>query len=205
MIAPHEITGLVLAGGRGTRMDGADKGLESWHGQPLARHALDRLRPQVGGVAISANRHLPTYAAWGVPIWSDAGADYAGPLAGMLAGLAHSVTAWLLTVPCDAPFFPADLALRLAEAATHAQSPIAFARAPDETGVLRPQPVFCLLHQSTAPSLREYLRNGGRKIRPWAEQQGCATARFDRAGDSPQAFANINTPQELQALQAAIP
>ena len=205
MIAPHEITGLVLAGGRGTRMDGADKGLEPWHGKPLALHALARLRPQVGRTAISANRNLPAYAAWGTPIWSDASADYAGPLAGMLAGLTHCETAWLLTVPCDAPFFPADLASRLAGAATHAQSPIAFARAPDETGVLRPQPVFCLLHQNTAPSLRDYLQGGGRKIRPWAEQQGCATARFDRAGDDPQAFANINTLQELQTLQATTP
>ena len=166
MTTPQEITGLVLAGGRGTRMDGADKGLEPWHGKPLALHALERLRPQVDRVAINANRNLPAYAVWGVPIWSDADADYAGPLAGMLAGLTHCQTAWLLTVPCDAPFFPANLASRLVEAATQARASIAFARAPDETGVLRPQPVFCLLHQSTAPSLREYLRNGGRKIRP---------------------------------------
>ena len=205
MTTPQEITGLVLAGGRGTRMEGADKGLQPWRGQALALHALARLRPHVGRVAINANRNLPAYAAWGVPIWSDADADYAGPLAGMLAGLTHCETAWLLTVPCDAPFFPADLAARLAEAATQARASIAFARAPDETGTLRPQPVFCLLHQSTAPSLRDYLQGGGRKIRPWAEQQGCATARFDRAGDDPQAFANINTLQELQTLQAATP
>src|SRR3954467_2445754 len=103
------ITGLVLAGGRGSRMGGVDKGLQLHLGEPLARHALDRIAPQVGPRMISANRNLDAYRAMGVPVWPDAVSDYAGPLAGLLAGLQHADTPWLVTVPCDSPDFPDDL------------------------------------------------------------------------------------------------
>ena len=209
MIETQDITGLVLAGGRGSRMGGVDKGLQTFRGLPLALHTLMRLQMQTGNVMVNANRNLAAYEAFGTPVWPDVLSDYAGPLAGFLTGLERCETPWLLTVPCDTPLFPLDLAQRLAAAADAEGADIAMAAAPEDDGkghiTVRPQPVFCLLHQSTAPSLCDYLQNGGRKIRPWAEQQGCATARFDRAGDDPQAFANINTLQELQTLQATTP
>ena len=117
MIAARDITGLVLAGGQGTRMGGADKGLLPLAGRSLAWHALERLRPQVGSLAISANRNLQDYRALGVPVWPDletGGAAFPGPLGGMLAGLSACPTEWLMVVPCDAPFFPQDLVARLA-------------------------------------------------------------------------------------------
>ena len=116
MIAPEDITGLVLAGGRGSRMGGVDKGLQNHHGVPLALHALLRLAPQVGLTMINANRNLAAYESMGVPVWPDALADFAGPLAGFLAGLEHCDTPYLVTVPCDSPRFPEDLVARLASA-----------------------------------------------------------------------------------------
>jgi molybdopterin-guanine dinucleotide biosynthesis protein A len=126
-IAATDITGLVLAGGRGTRMGGVDKGLQSHLGLPLALHTLLRLQPQVGAVMINANRNLAAYEAMGAPVWPDALPDYPGPLAGMLAGLEHCETPWLLTVPCDTPGFPHDLAARLAQAAAAQDADIAMA------------------------------------------------------------------------------
>ena len=107
--AIDDITGLVLAGGRGSRMGGVDKGLQLHHGIPLARHALDRLAPQVNRLMLNANRNLGVYESMGVPVWPDEEPDYPGPLAGMLSGLAHCETAYLVTVPCDTPNFPLDL------------------------------------------------------------------------------------------------
>ena len=206
MIDIHHITGLVLAGGRGTRMGGVDKGLQNFHGVPLALHALRRLQPQVGQVLVSANRHLDAYAAFGAPVCSDTLADHPGPLAGFLAGLAHCRTPWLLTVPCDTPLFPTDLAARLAQAAERTGAPLAMAAAPETdpaTGALhwRRQPVFCLLHASLQPSLAQYVERGGRKIGAWAEQHACTVLPFDAPGDLPLAFSNANTLAELQALQ----
>ena len=115
-IAPADITGLILCGGRGSRMGGVDKGLQAYQGMPLAMHALLRLAPQVGEVMINANRNLAAYESMGASVWPDPVADYPGPLAGWLAGLEHCQTPYMLTVPCDTPGFPADLAARLAHA-----------------------------------------------------------------------------------------
>lgn len=205
--APHDITGLVLAGGQGSRMGGADKGLQPFHGTPLALHALRRLRPQVGAVLLSANRHLPAYAAWGAPVLSDGLAGFPGPLAGFLAGLQHCRTGWLLTVPCDSPRFPPDLARRLARAAQAGGADVAVAAGPDSdpaagsAPALRRQPVFCLLRTTLQADLAAYLDGGGRKIGAWLARQRCAVAAFDQPGDDPQAFANANTLAELQALE----
>ena len=117
MIDRGDITGLILAGGRGSRMGGVDKGLQNHQGLPLALHALMRLAPQVGHAMINANRNLGAYEAMGVPVWPDGLADFAGPLAGFLVGLERCETPWLVTVPCDSPGFPEDLVLRLAAAA----------------------------------------------------------------------------------------
>ena len=103
MIDPQHITGLVLAGGRGSRMGGVDKGLQLHHGVPLALHALRRLAPQVGPAMLNANRNVEAYAAFGAPVWPDTPPNYAGPLAGFVAGLSHCHTPYLVTVPCDSP------------------------------------------------------------------------------------------------------
>ena len=123
----EDITGLVLAGGRGSRMGGVDKGLQNFRGLPLALHTLMRLQMQVGVSLINANRNLAAYESFGAPVWPDANNDYAGPLAGFLTGLEHCETPWLLTVPCDTPLFPLDLAQRLAAAADAEGADIAMA------------------------------------------------------------------------------
>src|SRR3954468_21586075 len=121
-IETGDITGVILAGGRGSRMGGVDKGLQNFNGMPLALHTLMRLQPQVGHVLINANRNLGAYESFGVPVWPDVLADFAGPLAGFLAGLENCETPWLVTVPCDTPLFPADLVERLAQAADEQQA-----------------------------------------------------------------------------------
>jgi len=202
-----DITGLVLAGGRGSRMGGLDKGLQDFAGEPLALRALQRLAPQVHRVMLSANRHALSYECFGAPVHADAQAGFPGPLAGMLAGLQHCDTACLLTVPCDAPNFPPDLARRLAEAMDAQQADIAMAsapgRQPDGSVLLRPQPVFCLLRVGLRDSVAAYLQAGGRKVRAWAAQHRLAMVPFDRPGDAPDAFANANTLDELRALAPA--
>ena len=129
MTLRDDMTGLILAGGRGSRMGGVDKGLQNHRGVPLALHALLRLGPQVGHAMINANRNLGAYESFGVPVWPDPVEDFAGPLAGFLAGLEHCETPLLLTVPCDTPNFPEDLAARLASALAAEQAELASAAA----------------------------------------------------------------------------
>ena len=195
-IAPTDITGLILCGGRGSRMGGADKGLQNYLGMPLAMHALMRLSPQVGEVMINANRNLAAYESMGVAVWPDPVADYPGPLAGWLAGLEHCQTPYMLTVPCDTPGFPADLAARLAQALTREGAEIAMA-ATMENGQLQLQPVFCLLDAMLLESLMAFLNSGERKIDRWTARHRCATVVFDEAS----AFFNVNTLAELHALE----
>ena len=197
MIDPNDITGLILAGGRGSRMGGVDKGLQTHHGVPLALHALLRLSPQVGQVLINANRNLGAYEAMGASVWPDALPDYAGPLAGFLAGLEHCETPYLVTVPCDSPNFPLDLVARLAAALEGDGADIAMA-ATLEDGQLRTQPVFCLMRSTLLESLVAFTQGGQRKIDRWSAQQRCVEVCFD----DPQAFANANTLAELQRLQS---
>ena len=196
MIDPHEITGLVLAGGRGSRMGGVDKGLQPYRGVPLALHALRRLGPQVGSVMINANRNEAAYAAFGAPVWPDAQADFAGPLAGFLAGLAHCATPYLATVPCDSPLFPADLVARLSAAMAAHDADIASA-ATLERGTRQVHHVFCLMRASLQDSLMRYMQSGQRKVEIWTAQHRCVNVMFDDAA----AFANANTAAELQQLQ----
>jgi molybdopterin-guanine dinucleotide biosynthesis protein A len=195
-IAKEQMTGLVLAGGRGTRMGGIDKGLQPYQGVPLALHALRRLEPQVGALMVNANRHLDTYAAMGAPVHADALADYPGPLAGLEAGLAHCRTPWLASVPCDSPNFPVDLVARLAEAVAREHAEIALA-ACIEDGAPRLQPVFCLVDVRLLPSLTAYLQSGQRKVERWAAQHRCVHVVFDDA----LSFFNANTLADLETLQ----
>ncbi len=205
MIAPEEITGLVLAGGRGSRMGGVDKGLQNFNGMPLALHTMIRLQMQVGTVMINANRNLAAYEAFGAEVWPDVLADYAGPLAGFLTGLERCETPYLLTVPCDSPRFPLDLASRLAQALEREQAEIAMAAAPekDEQGEVkvRTQPVFCLLRIDLLESLVAFTQGGGRKIDAWTAKHKTVVVPFTAAGDDPLAFANANTLAELKQLE----
>lgn len=200
-----DITGLVLAGGRGSRMGGVDKGLQNFNGIPLALHTLLRLSPQVGAVLVNANRNLAAYESFGAPVWPDALPDHAGPLAGFLAGLEQCETEWLTTVPCDTPLFPHDLVARLAAAAQAADAEIAMASAPEEDGQLRPQPVFCLLRRELMESLVRFTHGGGRKIDAWTAQHRTVLVPFDTPGDDPRAFFNANTLAELRSLEQGAP
>lgn len=195
-IAREDITGLVLAGGRGSRMGGVDKGLQNHHGVPLALHALLRLQPQVGEAMINANRNLGAYESMGVPVWPDAQSDFPGPLAGMLVGLERCETPYLVTVPCDTPNFPLDLVERLAAGLVAEGADLAMAATHERDELVR-QPVFCLLKAELLESLVRYLQSGERKIDRWTAQHRMATVVFDDAA----AFDNANTLEELQRLQ----
>ncbi|MEO8123091.1 MAG: molybdenum cofactor guanylyltransferase MobA [Burkholderiales bacterium] len=199
MIARADITGLVLAGGRGSRMGGVDKGLQSYQGMPLAMHAMLRLAPQVGAMIINANRNLAAYESFGVPVFPDASGDFAGPLAGFVVGLEQCETPYLATVPCDSPLFPVDLVDRMAAALADANAEIAVACAP-EGGVMRAQPVFCLMNSALLESLVRFTHTGGRKIDRWTAQHACVEVPFDDV----RAFFNANTLAELHDLQQSI-
>jgi molybdopterin-guanine dinucleotide biosynthesis protein A len=193
MIHRDQITGLVLTGGRGSRMGGIDKGLQLLDGEPLVQHALRRLAPQVGAAIVNANRHLDIYASFGVPVWSDAEADFPGPLAGFLAGMTHCRSEWLVTVPCDTPRFPTDFVHRLSDAVGDGSAAVVVTEA---EGVRQRQPVFCLMRQTLQEDLAAYLENGGRKIDHWLERHGCVDVLFEDVD----AFFNANTLDELRQL-----
>ncbi len=196
MVVPEHITGLVLAGGRGSRMGGVDKGLQNHRGVPLALHALLRLQLQVGALMINANRNISAYEAFGAPVWHDPIENFAGPLAGFLAGLEHCETPWMVTVPCDTPDFPEDLVARLAEAAERDDAEIAYATTLED-GREQSHPVFCLLRHELSESLVAFLHGGGRKIDAWFGQHKAVGVRFP----DPSAFFNANTAAELAQLQ----
>ena len=201
MIDSGDITGVILAGGRGSRMGGVDKGLQNFNGMPMALHALMRLAPQVGEVMINANRNLGAYEAFGVPVWPDVLPDYAGPLAGFLTGLERCETPWLVTVPCDTPLFPHDLVARLAGAAQQQDAEIAMAAACEQDGKLHTQPVFCLLRVELLESLVKFTHGGGRKTDAWTALHKTILVPFDTPRDDPRAFFNANTLAELHLLE----
>lgn len=203
-LLPEAITAVILAGGRGSRMGGVDKGLQHFNGVPLALHTLRRLAPQVGGVMINANRNLAAYESFAAPVWPDSTdmGDFAGPLAGFMTGLLHCKTPYLLTVPCDTPLFPHDLAARLAEAIDDSEADFAVASAPEEDGQTRAQPVFCLMGTHMLASLQHYTQGGGRKIDAWTAQHTVVHVPFNLPGDDAQAFFNANTLAELHQLES---
>lgn len=209
MIHPNDITGLILAGGRGTRMGGVDKGLQTFNGMPLALQTLTRLQMggAVGSIMINANRNLAAYESFGVSVWPDGLTDYAGPLAGFLTGLEHCETPFLLTVPCDTPLLPLDLVQRLSQALEAQNAEIAMAATPeiDKNGqmLIHTQPVFCLLRTELLESLVQFTQSGGRKIDAWTALHKTVLASFNLATDDPQAFCNANTLAELHQLENA--
>ena len=199
MISPQQITAVILAGGRGSRMGGLDKGLQTFNAMPLALQALTRLQRGggVGPITINANRNLAAYEAMGVPVWPDALADFAGPLAGFLAGLEQCETPYLATVPCDSPLFPPDLVERLARALDADGAELAMACTIDQ-GLQQVQPVFCLMKATLLESLVRFTQGGGRKIDRWTAQHACVNVPFD----DERAFFNANTLAELRQLQS---
>jgi len=183
------ISGVVLAGGLGRRMGGLDKGLVEFRGRPLIAHVLERLAPQVDEILINANRNADTYARFGHRVIADAVGGYAGPLAGLHAGLRSATRSCVLTVPCDSPFLPLDLAARLARALAARRADLAVAK----TGN-RPHPVFALVRRAVLPHLEAFLEAGGRKIDAWYATLAAVEVAFD---DEAEAFRNLNTPEEL--------
>jgi molybdenum cofactor guanylyltransferase len=183
------ITGVMLAGGRGQRLGGVDKGLQIYANRTLAAHVLERLRPQVGQVLISANRNIKQYASFGYPVIADVITGYAGPLAGLHAALAHATSDLVLAVPCDAPALPHDLARRLCDALDSTNATLAVARVEQKA-----QPTFCLVRRSALDSIERFLANGDRKAGLWLESINARYVDFD---DQPEAFRNINSPEDL--------
>jgi molybdopterin-guanine dinucleotide biosynthesis protein A len=195
-ISRDAMTGLILAGGRGQRMGGRDKGLQMFAGQPLVAHVVARLRPQVGALLISANRNGDAYGAFGAPIVADETQDFPGPLAGMLAGLRAARTDYVLTAPCDSPYLPGDLGERLAAALdgpAHDATPAPLAAyAATAQG---PHPVFALLHRSLADDLAATLANGEHRVRAWLARHNAVQVHF---GDE-RPFYNVNTLDDLHS------
>lgn len=201
MLNKELITGLILAGGRGSRMGHVDKGLQSFRGAPMAMHVMMRLSPQVGTMMINANQNLAPYEGFGVPVWPDDLTGFAGPLAGLQTGMRHCETPYLVTAPCDSPFLPSDLVTRLSAALIVQDADLAVAVTIEGEGAearRQPHPVFCLVKTSLLPHLTDYLQNGGRKIDTWYSTVKVAEVCFEDES----AFRNINTLEDLRKFEA---
>jgi molybdenum cofactor guanylyltransferase len=185
----HACTGMILAGGRGSRMGGADKGLVELQGRPLVAHAIDALRPQVSRLLISANRNHDRYAAFGLPVLADSLPDFQGPLSGLLAGLSRCETPWLVSVPCDMPQIPVDLASELLRMAKATRRRAAFAVLNDE-----PSYVCALVHRSLLPCLDATLAQGERSVWRWLAQHDACAVAFELA---PGVMINLNSPDQF--------
>ncbi len=185
------VTGVILAGGQGSRMGGVDKGLQLFRGQRLVSHVIARLAPQVDTLLININRNPDTYATLGYPLITDQIGGFLGPLAGLHTSMSHALTPLVLTAPCDSPCLPPDLLARLLAALQANQAPLAIA-----TTNGRQHPVFCLAHCSLRQPLEDYLAQGGRKFMHWCRENACIEVDFS---DEAEAFANFNT---LDALDS---
>lgn len=193
----EQVTGVVLAGGRGRRMGGEDKGLVGIAGRPMVLRVIEGLRPQVGALLISANRNQSRYAEMtGCRVVTDLHPDYAGPLAGMASAMAAAGTRFILTSPCDAPLLPADLGPRLYRALADQDSEIGVAHDGE-----RIQPVFALLDRALLGSMLACLDSGERKIDRWYARHRMAKAD---CSDLARAFANVNSPEDRTAIERAL-
>ena len=181
------VTGVVLAGGQGRRMGTVDKGLQLLRGKPMVAAVIERLAPQVDEILINANQNLEIYAAFGHRLVPDAIGGFAGPLAGLHAGLCAASHALVLSVPCDSPFLPLDLFIRLQKQI--GEKDLAVARTGDQ-----PHPVFALVRRAVRKNLEDFLSGGGRKIDAWYASLKVIEVSFDDEAD---AFRNINTREEL--------
>ena len=197
MISAEHITGLILAGGRAQRMGGIDKGLIPFHNKPLIDSTITRLKKQVGPMLINANRNVTKYAAYGYPVIMDETPDFSGPLAGFSAGLSACKTQYLLSAPCDSPMLPLDLASRMANELEQGNYQLVYASSKEADGKVWAQPVFCLMRTNLHESLEIFLQKGDLKIDRWFKELRSGTVVFEEA----HAFANVNTPEELKALE----
>lgn len=189
------VTGVLLAGGLARRLGGGDKGLLPLGGEVMAARTLAVLAAQCDAVVVNANRNIAEYERLGFPVAPDLVPDYAGPLAGMHAGMSAAATEWIATAPCDSPFPPDDLVARLMATALESDADIVTATAGG-----RAHPVFMLARRKLRDDLLEFLKTGGRKIEAWRARHRFAEREFPDAA----AFANINTPEELQAAERRI-
>lgn len=193
MNAKSQVTGVVLAGGKASRMGGKDKGLMLLDGKPLWQHVSDRLYPQVSSVVISANRNLNTYQESDLPVISDTLSDFPGPLAGMLSVMQQLPDEWFLFCPCDTPFIPVDLFARLD--IDRFQAPVVWVNDGD-----RDHPAVALAHRSLASKISDYLIRGDRRVMVFMREVGGHSIDFS---DIKSAFRNINTLEDLQKNQGA--
>ena len=193
MLNKHNVTAVILAGGKGRRMDGKDKGLVELANRPLIEYVIDAIKPQVETIILNANRNQEQYSQYGYPVISDALLDYQGPLAGFISALKSSTTSHIVTLPCDGPFLPKDLVERLVLALTYSKAEIAVAHDGD-----RMQPVYSLIPATLINSLSSFLDTGERKIDLWYKQHRVALADFS---DCPETFRNINTAEQRDRLQ----
>ena len=189
------ISGVILAGGMGRRMGGADKGLIKFLGRPMIEHVAERLKPQVGEILINANRELQHYANLGYPVIEDEIGGFAGPLAGLHKAMQVAAYPYVLTVPCDSPLLPHNLVERLMNGLIERDADLAVAK----TG-MQAHPVFCLCRKALLPNLEAFLKEGDRKIDTWYSTLEVAEVQFS---DNVKAFANVNTPEELVWLEQA--
>lgn len=192
----NQITGLILAGGRGSRMGHVDKGLQNFRGAPMVLHVIMRLSPQVGTMIINANQNLSPYESFGLPVWPDQLTGFEGPLAGLQTGLVHCETDFLVTSPCDSPFLPDDLVARLGES-LHAQDAEIAVAFTGEGETLQRHPVFMLMRTAVLPHLTQYLQEGGRKIEKWYRSLRFVEVHFENED----AFRNINTVDDLRRFE----
>lgn len=193
MIPKHDITAVILAGGRGRRMDDADKGWVMLDGEPLISHVIRILLPQVSTMIISANRNLARYRELGFPVISDKQSGFAGPLAGIASALDHVKTSWALVVACDMPRLSPDLVARLVAAVDQHQADIAVAH--DGQSI---QPVVMLLRGGVAASMETALEQGQASVKTWLGGQNCVAADFSDVATS---LTNVNTPEQLASLE----
>ncbi|MCG8670377.1 MAG: molybdenum cofactor guanylyltransferase [Pseudomonadales bacterium] len=191
----ENVTGIILAGGEGSRMGGVDKGLVSFLGKPMYQHVLERLEPQVATVIISANRHLADYQQSGYPVVSDSNKVYQGPVAGILAGLEMIETPFAVIVPCDAPKLSLNLVEQLMTKANFDDSPITLFQVAG-----RVQPLFGLFSGSLLQDLRDYYQAGERKLIRWCESHSPRIVNYQGPSED---FSNINTQEELKKLESS--
>ena len=187
-----DVTALVLAGGRGQRMGGTDKGLIELSGKPMIEHILERLEPQCDHIIINANRNVDRYVVYGHPVLRDSLGDYQGPLAGFSTGLKHAKTPFIMTLPCDAPDLPADLVERMLTVMNGQQADITVAHDGE-----RMQPVYALIKTALHENLDQFLASGDRKIDRWYAMNNTVTVDFSDMRDI---FRNVNTPEQINAM-----
>lgn len=191
----HDVTVVLLAGGGSRRMQGRDKGLLPLHGKPLAGHVIEQITSQAENLLLSCNENCEQYTQFGYPVIADTLPGGLGPLAGILSGMEHSDTEYVLSVPCDTPYLPKELLSRMLQSLQ--QNGAAVCTVSDGQ---RLHPVFMLVSRRLKSDLKAYLLSGSRKVLDWYNKQRHCTADFS---DQPNAFANINTPEQLQAEETS--